>query len=118
MRTKWHLLSFVAVVGLAGCAPIPTGPSAMVLPGQGKTLEQFQADDAVCRQWAGQQAARTAAGEVYGAIIQWQYDMPYQQCMYAQGHQLPRAPGLNAIPPQPPPSEVSPALPQPAPPPH
>jgi hypothetical protein len=27
----------------------------MVLPEQGKSFEQFQYDDAICRQWAGQQ---------------------------------------------------------------
>jgi hypothetical protein len=115
MATRWQLLPFVAVVSLTGCATIPTGPSVLVLPGPGKTLEQFQADDTVCRQWAGEQAARTAAGEAYGAIIQWRYDMPYQQCMYAKGHLLPRAPALNAIPPPPPPGDVPPPLPQPPP---
>jgi hypothetical protein len=40
---------------LTGCATIPTGPSVMVLPGSGKPFEQFQADDALCRQWAFQQ---------------------------------------------------------------
>jgi hypothetical protein len=57
--TRWYLLPFVAIVGLAGCATIPTGPSVMVLPGQGKPFEQFQAEDAVCRQWAGAQAGTT-----------------------------------------------------------
>ena len=48
----------VVLVGalLSGCATIPHGPSVMVLPGSGKNFEQFQADDAVCRQWASQQA--------------------------------------------------------------
>jgi uncharacterized protein YcfJ len=31
----------------------------MVLPGNGKNFEQFQADDAVCRQWAAQQTGTT-----------------------------------------------------------
>jgi len=31
------------------------GPSVRVLPGDGKPFEEFQTDDAVCRQWAGQQ---------------------------------------------------------------
>jgi len=42
----------LAIVLLGGCASIPSGPSVMVLPGTGKTFEQFQTDDAVCRQWA------------------------------------------------------------------
>jgi hypothetical protein len=45
---------------LGACASIPTGPSVMVLPGSGKSFEQFQADDSVCRQWAQQQTGTTA----------------------------------------------------------
>jgi hypothetical protein len=51
-------LSF-AIVVLSGCATIPSGPSVMVLPGGGKGFDQFQADDAVCRQWASQQVGTT-----------------------------------------------------------
>jgi hypothetical protein len=49
-----RIISFLAMLALSGCATIPTGPSVRVLPGEGKPFEQFQADDAVCRQWAGQ----------------------------------------------------------------
>lgn len=42
----------IAAVLLSGCASVPTGPSVMVLPGSGKSFEEFQADDALCRQWA------------------------------------------------------------------
>jgi hypothetical protein len=101
MSARWVLLLIVPVVAVSGCATLPSGPSVMVLPGPGKTLEQFQADDTFCRQWAWQQAAKTVAGEMYGSIVQWRYDMPYQQCMYAKGHQIPGAPALNAIPPPP-----------------
>ena len=66
------------VIGLllTGCATIPGGPSVMVLPGSGKSFEQFQTDDFVCRQWAGQEigitpgqasAGGTAAGAAIGA---------------------------------------------------
>jgi hypothetical protein len=50
----------------------------MVLPGTGKTLELFQTDDAVCRQWAYQQAGATpeqaavgtgAAGAAVGTAV-------------------------------------------------
>jgi len=48
--------SFLLVVPLGlllgACATVPTGPSVMVLPGSGKPFEQFQSDDAACRQWA------------------------------------------------------------------
>lgn len=64
----------VALVLLAGCATIPSGPTVMVLPGGGKNFEQFQVDDAVCRQWAMQQTGTTteqASGQsaVSGAAL-------------------------------------------------
>jgi Glycine-zipper domain len=74
--------ALVAVGVLSGCATIPTGPSVMVLPGTGKGFEQFQTDDAVCRQWASQQTGTTtdrvskestvsgaAIGTVVGAAV-------------------------------------------------
>jgi len=37
---------------LGGCVSVPNGPRSMALPGTGKTFEQFQADDVICRQYA------------------------------------------------------------------
>lgn len=56
---KAALLIVPAALWLSACASIPTGPNVMVLPGSGKGFEQFQADDAVCRQWAAQQTGTT-----------------------------------------------------------
>ena len=58
MRKRWFL-PITAGLLLAGCARIPTGPSVMVLPSQGKDFEQFKYEDAVCRQWAAQQVGTT-----------------------------------------------------------
>jgi len=57
MQRKNILLLFIMllVVVLGGCVTLPSGPSVMVLPAPGKTFEQFQLDDAICRQWAGLQ---------------------------------------------------------------
>ena len=55
------LLTFLV---LGGCATLPTGPSVRVMPGTGKTFEQFQADDAICRQWATQQVGISPQGTV------------------------------------------------------
>jgi OmpA family protein len=54
MRRLWFL-PLAAGLLLTGCPTLPTGPSVMVLPGSGKDFEQFQVDDAVCRQWASRQ---------------------------------------------------------------
>lgn len=75
----------VAAVVIAGCASAPTGPSVMVLPGGGKTAEQFQGDDAKCRQMATNELARKGGN----VPDQRRYDMTYMQCMYAQGNQIP-----------------------------
>ena len=85
------LLVLLGVLALSGCATVPTGPSVMVLPAQGKPFEAFQADDSVCRQWAAQQAGAGPSETAYGAgwEVQRQYDIAYQQCMYAKGNQLP-----------------------------
>jgi hypothetical protein len=81
-----------AAIGLSvliagGCASYPTGPSALALPGTGKSFEQFRMDDDDCQRYAFQQiggltaekaqeesAVRsavigTAVGAVAGAVI-------------------------------------------------
>ena len=55
MELKRDIILGFALVVLGGCATMPAGPSAMVLPEPGKPFEVFQSDDAVCRQWALQQ---------------------------------------------------------------
>ncbi len=81
MVLRSAILPMAAAVLLTACATMPTGPSVMVLPGNGKNFEQFQADDAICRQWAAQQTGTTtqaaatqstvsgaAIGTVVGAV--------------------------------------------------
>lgn len=53
------ICTFILLISFAGCATIPTGPSVMALPAPGKSFEQFQADDAICRQWAAQQIGQS-----------------------------------------------------------
>lgn len=72
---------------LTACTVMPTGPSVMVLPGSGRSLESFNADEAWCRGYAYDQiggrtaeasakestvnsaAIGTAVGAVAGALI-------------------------------------------------
>jgi hypothetical protein len=50
-----------AALVLGACASVPpSGPSVMVLPGDGKSFEQFRGDDFECRQFASTQAGTTA----------------------------------------------------------
>jgi Glycine-zipper domain len=61
MHNRSRRLRLIAVVvpgllALGGCAVAPpTGPTVAVMPGKGKSFEQFRADDAVCRQFASAQ---------------------------------------------------------------
>jgi hypothetical protein len=66
MKVYWSrvFLCILAAGTLSGCTTLPSGPSVMVLPGTGKSFEAFQADDAVCRQWAGQQTGATPQSSV------------------------------------------------------
>ena len=72
------MLAMLPILAVAGCATLPTGPSVRVLPAPGKSFEQFQADDAICRQWAARQIGEepgetanrsTATGAVAGTVI-------------------------------------------------
>jgi hypothetical protein len=72
------IISSMAFLALSGCATLPTGPTVMVLPGSGKSFEQFQVDDAACRGWAGQSVGinpqqsvnqNTASGAVVGTAL-------------------------------------------------
>ncbi len=55
------LMVFLALI-MVGCVSVPTGPSHLALPGEGKSFEQFQVDDFSCRQY-GQQVAGTSTKE-------------------------------------------------------
>jgi hypothetical protein len=95
--SRWRSIAASALMLLvAGCETAPTGPSVMVLPSAGTSLEQFQTDDTACRQWASRQAP--------GPGQQRQYDVAYQQCMYAKGNLIPGAPAPRGpgTPPPPP----------------
>ena len=50
----------IAAAALAGCVTVPTGPSVMVLPGDGRTFDQFRYDEGDCRNYASSQIGGTA----------------------------------------------------------
>ncbi|ABB30479.1 hypothetical protein GeomeDRAFT_2169 [Geobacter metallireducens RCH3] len=62
MVVNWlqRYATVAALMVLGGCATVPSGPSVLVLPAPGKPFEQFQVEDATCRQWAGQQIGLSA----------------------------------------------------------
>src|SRR2546423_9038910 len=48
---------------LVACVSMPKGPSVMVLPGTGKTFDQFRYDDVECRQFADVQIGGTSPSD-------------------------------------------------------
>src|SRR2546428_9072521 len=54
----------LAALLLGACVSVPSGPSVMVLPGTGKSFDQFRADDMDCRQFAHSQVGGTDANQV------------------------------------------------------
>jgi Glycine-zipper domain len=80
MAGMFRSSALLIAIGLlvTGCASVPTGPSVMALPGAGKNFEQFQTDNAACRDWAGQQAGvgtkqastgSTVTGAAVGTVL-------------------------------------------------
>jgi hypothetical protein len=47
-------VSLVGVVALSACAVVPEGPTYPAMPGSRATFDQFQFDDAACRQYGNQ----------------------------------------------------------------
>jgi outer membrane lipoprotein SlyB len=48
---------------LAGCVTVPPGPNVRVMPGSGKSFDQFRGDDFECRQYADQQVGGQSAAQ-------------------------------------------------------
>ncbi|HEX6296598.1 MAG TPA: hypothetical protein VFZ74_08450 [Burkholderiales bacterium] len=56
-------LSIGLAVLVAGCATTPTGPGILVLPGSGKSFDQFRFDEYECRQYAHAQVGGSTASQ-------------------------------------------------------
>ena len=63
MSSLLRFSPLVALLTVAACTTIPTGPSVMAMPGTGKSFDQFRADDADCRQYALGQVGGATANE-------------------------------------------------------
>jgi len=60
----------ILLIMITGCAAtLPSGPNVMVMPGHGKTFEEFRYDDSACREWASQQLGTTPQNAANGAAV-------------------------------------------------
>lgn len=117
---KRRALAFAALLLLSACGSTPPlyGPGVLVLPGTGKSFDQFRSDEHDCRGYA--QAQLNDQEEDSAGPLQRRYDRAFLQCMYAKGHKIPvgsrysdstesaQSAGVTARPP-PPPSGQPPA---------
>src|SRR5450759_4195863 len=63
MTRAFRLTPLLALLLVGACTTLPSGPGVMVLPGTGKSFDQFRADDFDCRQFASMQVGGTAPNQ-------------------------------------------------------
>ena len=59
--SRFPLLAGMLLLG--ACVSLPSGPSVMVLPGTGKSFDQFRSDDLECRDYASMQVGGATASQ-------------------------------------------------------
>jgi hypothetical protein len=57
-----RIIPGIGLLSLAACTTMPSGPNVMVLPGSGKSFDQFRTDDFQCRQYAQSQLGGATPG--------------------------------------------------------
>jgi hypothetical protein len=65
MSKTTRIFPLLTLLLLGSCVSMPNGPTAMVLPGTGKSFDQFRADDFECRQFAQGQLGGASAASAY-----------------------------------------------------
>ena len=83
------LVTLVSLAPLMACSTVPSGPSALVLPGDQKNPAQFKADDAACRKAAHAELISDPHQPQSLSEGQLHFDIHYLQCMYTKGHLIP-----------------------------
>lgn len=64
MSNSYKYTALLALLALAGCATIPSGPSVLVLPGTGKSFDQFRLDEYDCKQYAHASVGGASSNQV------------------------------------------------------
>ncbi len=63
MSRAFRLTLLLVLLMVGACTTLPSGPGVMVLPGTGKSFDQFRADDFECRQFASAQVGGTTSNQ-------------------------------------------------------
>jgi len=88
MGMRWGVL-LLGLGLLSACTTLPTGPSVLVLPAVGKSMDVFQVEEGECRSYARQQLEVAPEQTASAMRLQVRYDRAYVQCMYAKGNVVP-----------------------------
>jgi hypothetical protein len=64
MNCALRVSHLIALLMLGACTTIPSGPAVMVLPGTGKSFDQFRLDDNECRQFSSAQVGGSTPDQV------------------------------------------------------
>ena len=88
MGVRWGML-LLGLGLLSACTVVPTGPSVLVLPAVGKSMNVFQVEEGECLSYAQQQLGGAPEQAASTRLLQVQYDRAYVQCMYAKGNVVP-----------------------------
>ena len=103
MGVRWGML-LLGLGLLSACTVVPTGPSVLVLPAVGKSMDVFQVEEGECRAYTRQQLGGAPEQAASMRQLQIQYNRAYVQCMYAKGNVVPGvvvASGASVAPPTP-----------------
>ncbi len=71
-KRSFAAFGIATAIALGGCATTPQGPSVAVMPAPNKPFDQFQADQAVCKDYAQQQVsgqAQSANNQAVGTAV-------------------------------------------------
>lgn len=96
---RWGML-LLGLGILSICTVVPTGPSVLVLPAVGKSMNVFQVEESACQSYARQQLVGAPEQAASRRLLQVQYDRAYVQYTDTKGNMVPGvvAPGASVAP--------------------
>lgn len=83
------LCTLIVMNLLHGCSGVPSGPSALALPGERASESQFRKDEKACRGFAHEELLGSPHKPQSLEEAQLHFDINYLQCMYTKGHLIP-----------------------------
>jgi hypothetical protein len=85
---RFGLMLAALVVSACSSTPPVLAPGVLVLPGSGRSFDQFRGDEQECRSYSQAQTSTSGEQDTAGSMQQ-RYDRAFVQCMYSKGHKVP-----------------------------